>query len=47
MSTQRWYRRRAFQGQDSVGGEYITFWYVGQIPENAVGRPCLKHHLHA
>lgn len=38
MSTHRWYRRRMYQSAKSFGGEYLTFWFVGMIPENAVRR---------
>ena len=24
-------------GRNRHGGEYFTFWYIGQVPENAVG----------
>lgn len=35
MSTYRWKGRRSLQGHGSIGGEYLTFWYVGQIPADA------------
>lgn len=28
--------RKGHWGSDDMGGEYLTFWYVGQIPEDAV-----------
>lgn len=36
MSTAHWRNRRSMQPRGSVGGEYLTFWYIGQIPEDAV-----------
>ncbi|KAI0830277.1 hypothetical protein BC628DRAFT_1357220 [Trametes gibbosa] len=28
--------RKGHWGSDDLGGEYLTFWYVGQIPDDAV-----------
>ena len=37
MSIHQWRAQRGIQKLlDVRGGEYLTFWYVGQIAENAV-----------
>ncbi|OCH92522.1 hypothetical protein OBBRIDRAFT_791116 [Obba rivulosa] len=36
ISTCTWRPRRHRTGPGAQGGEYLTFWYVGQIPEDAV-----------
>ncbi|KIP02358.1 hypothetical protein PHLGIDRAFT_79223, partial [Phlebiopsis gigantea 11061_1 CR5-6] len=39
MSTHRWYRPQRYQPRDASGGEYLTFWYVGMIPDDAQWHP--------
>lgn len=34
LNLQKW--SRGHYGRGDTGGEYLTFWYVGQIPEDAV-----------
>lgn len=36
MTTQQWRGQRKYQSPENRGGEYLTFWYVGQIPPDAV-----------
>lgn len=35
------YEKRASRGRAQGTAEYLTFWYVGQVPEDAV-RPSLS-----
>ncbi|KAI0691805.1 NUDIX hydrolase domain-like protein [Cytidiella melzeri] len=36
LSTHQWVRPRWPQAPECNGGEYLTFWFAGQIPEDAV-----------
>ncbi|KAI0085519.1 hypothetical protein BDY19DRAFT_965412 [Irpex rosettiformis] len=36
LSTYQWKGPRWPQGPGCIGGEYLTFWFVGQIPHDAV-----------
>lgn len=42
MSTLHWKKRTSAQSVSQApeisGGEYLTFWYVGQIPHDAVSQ---------
>lgn len=41
LSTYQWQKQRWPQGPECTGGEYLTFWFVGQIPHDAVSSLCI------
>lgn len=36
ITTMAWAPRRRLHGELMPGGEYLTHWYLGEIPEDAV-----------
>lgn len=41
-----WGPRRRHDRPGSLGGEYLTFWYVGQISHDAVSYNATNHEFH-
>jgi hypothetical protein len=51
ITTMTWAPRRRSNGDTMPGGEYLTHWYLGEIPEDAVSaflpaRTRTNHRLH-